>query len=309
MDADRSDGGADENEYIRSSLRIAAHRCRSIKGCVNETAMIRSDLNQRQKALITIRFIGTGSAFSKKYGNTSALVTVTPPGGIPRRLLLDCGRTTPDDLVRAGLAWTDVDAIYISHLHGDHVFGLEEAGFMGRFVLNRKPHLIFPDEVIARNLWDHVLKGTMVEGDNIDHTLESYFTYETAEPETRTFLFNGIRFTVYRTEHVRDKRSYGVVIGDEGEIVYTADTLLNREQLEAFSTRGCQAIFHDCQLQHYEGQVHASLQELETLDEFVRSRTYLMHYGDTIETYRERIERSGFRIVVREFDYCFEISC
>jgi len=271
--------------------------------------MAETDQKQLLKATVAIRFLGTGSAFSKKFGNTSALVTVTPPGGTPRKLMLDCGRTAPDDLIRAGLAWTDVDAIFISHLHGDHVFGLEEAGYMGKFVFRRKPHLILPDPVIARHLWDHVLRGTMVEGDEVEHTLDSYFTYESVDPAERSFRFNGVPFSVYPTEHVPNKRSYGLVIGGNGDIVYTADTLMNRDRLHAFVSGGCQAIFHDCQLQHYEGKVHASLQDLRTLDENLRKRMYLMHYGDDIETYRNEIESSGFRIVSREAEYIFEVDC
>lgn len=236
------------------------------------------------------------------------MLTVTPKGGRTRTLLIDCGRTTPDDMARAGVAWTDIDAIYISHLHGDHIYGLEEAGFVGRYVLGRKPHLILPDAAVARDLWEQVLQGTMRQGGERDYALDDYFTWETVDPADRTFRFNGLRMTVYPTRHVENKLSFGLVIGEARQVVYTADTLFDGERLAAFAAQGCQAIFHDCQLLHFEDKVHASLQELETLDETTRSRVYLMHYGDNVDSCFERIDRSGFRIVTRHLIYPFEIG-
>lgn len=46
---------------------------------------------------------------------------VTSPAG---RVLLDCGATTPLALKREGLNAGDIDAILVSHLHGDHFAGI-----------------------------------------------------------------------------------------------------------------------------------------------------------------------------------------
>ena len=41
-----------------------------------------------------------------------------------RLLLFDCGEATQFQLLRAGLKHSQLDAIFITHLHGDHYFGL-----------------------------------------------------------------------------------------------------------------------------------------------------------------------------------------
>ena len=41
-----------------------------------------------------------------------------------RLLLFDCGEATQFQLLRAGLKHSHLDAIFITHLHGDHYFGL-----------------------------------------------------------------------------------------------------------------------------------------------------------------------------------------
>ncbi|MEM1219944.1 MAG: MBL fold metallo-hydrolase, partial [Bacteroidota bacterium] len=38
--------------------------------------------------------------------------------------LIDCGEGTQVRLARFGIRWAKIDHIFISHLHGDHYFGL-----------------------------------------------------------------------------------------------------------------------------------------------------------------------------------------
>lgn len=65
-----------------------------------------------------VRFIGTGSAFDARLPNTSALLEGH------RTLLLDCGPTVPAALWAERPPASVPDALYVSHLHGDHIFGI-----------------------------------------------------------------------------------------------------------------------------------------------------------------------------------------
>lgn len=259
-------------------------------------------------AEINIQFLGVGNAFSKSYGNTSALISVENNDTI-RNILIDCGRTTPNDLYAAGYTWNNIDAIFISHLHGDHVYGLEEAGFMGRYVFNKKPHIIIPHQKLKTDLWDRVLKGTMMNGDlERNMQFEDYFTYEIVDKDDQYFLFNDVMFSVYTTQHVANKKSYGLIIGEENFIIYTADTLMNSDFLEIAASHGCQAIFHDCGFADYKGKVHASLSELVALPESVREKVYIMHYGDNISDYYYQIKDNNLSIALRYNDYIFTVD-
>ncbi|WGT61571.1 MBL fold metallo-hydrolase [Variovorax paradoxus] len=67
--------------------------------------------------MLRFRSLGSGST-----GN-AALVEATS-GGRTSRLLIDCGfglRQLDLRLARAGLAATDIDAIFVTHEHGDHI--------------------------------------------------------------------------------------------------------------------------------------------------------------------------------------------
>lgn len=67
--------------------------------------------------------VGVGEAFDETTPNCAAFLT-TGQGAARRALLLDCGFTAPFALYRYADNPTDLDAIYLTHFHGDHFFGL-----------------------------------------------------------------------------------------------------------------------------------------------------------------------------------------
>jgi ribonuclease BN (tRNA processing enzyme) len=69
---------------------------------------------------VRVLFLGTGDAFSAG-ARFQAGYLVQSDG---TSLLLDCGATTLIALNRAGVRPDVIDAILISHLHGDHITGL-----------------------------------------------------------------------------------------------------------------------------------------------------------------------------------------
>lgn len=67
-----------------------------------------------------IVFIGTSDAFGAGGRRQSAILLRAPSGGV----LLDCGTTTSTGLCDLGIDRNEIDAIVISHFHGDHFGGI-----------------------------------------------------------------------------------------------------------------------------------------------------------------------------------------
>lgn len=67
-----------------------------------------------------VHFLGTGDAFGSGGRNQTAYLLEDRTG----LYLLDCGSSTLAALKRAGLDPADLDAVFLSHLHGDHFGGL-----------------------------------------------------------------------------------------------------------------------------------------------------------------------------------------
>ena len=94
----------------------------------------------------TITCLGHGGAFSPTdIGNTAFLVECGD-----KRILIDCGTTVPDTLKGFGVDPGSLDAAIITHLHADHVGGLE------RLLYHR--HYISKAEPIALIMGAHTLR-------------------------------------------------------------------------------------------------------------------------------------------------------
>ena len=70
--------------------------------------------------MIEVQFVGTGDAFGSG-GRRNTAILVRSRG---RTLLLDCGPTTLVGLKSLGVDPREIDAIAVSHFHGDHVGGV-----------------------------------------------------------------------------------------------------------------------------------------------------------------------------------------
>ncbi len=70
-----------------------------------------------------VTFLGVGEACDERYPNTSLLVRVRSAGA-EKTILLDCGFSVPHRFFRHVEDPDVLDAVWISHFHGDHFFGL-----------------------------------------------------------------------------------------------------------------------------------------------------------------------------------------
>ncbi|MCL6576205.1 MULTISPECIES: ribonuclease Z [Kyrpidia] len=67
-------------------------------------------------------FLGTGAGAPSKERNVSAVGLRQPRTG--RWWLFDCGEGTQHRMAESPFKWNRLEAVFITHLHGDHVFGL-----------------------------------------------------------------------------------------------------------------------------------------------------------------------------------------
>jgi ribonuclease Z len=81
--------------------------------------------------------LGISSGVPTRTRNVSAVAVVLSRGWI----LLDCGEGTQQRIQMAGLRKSRLDAIFITHLHGDHVFGLP--GLLGTMSMQGRVEPLF----------------------------------------------------------------------------------------------------------------------------------------------------------------------
>ena len=69
-----------------------------------------------------ITFLGTGAGMPAKYRNVTAITLKHLQDGAI--WLFDCGEATQHQILHTSLKPRKIEKIFITHLHGDHIFGL-----------------------------------------------------------------------------------------------------------------------------------------------------------------------------------------
>lgn len=211
------------------------------------------------------------------------------------KLLLDCGSTALESLDRLESFKAqpeDVDGVMITHIHADHIGGLEELAFRGRFLAQKKFDLIVPSSLIPSYtgsmgdgtcLWENSLKGGLMhlqseDNEPVEATIETYFNVLPLASE-EALEMKGCTFSMFPTDHVPDKATFGIQVSTESgtKVLFSADA----KPLAQARYDCADVIFHDCSfLPKYPSTVHTHFEELKELPEETRAKIRLMHYGD-----------------------------
>jgi ribonuclease BN (tRNA processing enzyme) len=227
---------------------------------------------------LTIRVVGVGDAFTARYHNAclllesaSARLLVDAPPALARALadLSNRDASAP----RVGL--DEIDHVLITHLHGDHMGGLEQLLFWRRFVTNRKAKLYAIPDVLA-GLWETRLRGgmdTLMDapgGPTRSMKLEDYAdVVPLVHDETP---IEDLRVAWRPTIHHIPTSALRVRAGS-ATFGYSADTAFD-PTLIAWLGRA-DLFFHETNL-----GVHTPLASLASLPAETRARMRLIHYPD-----------------------------
>jgi ribonuclease Z len=103
------------------------------------------------------QFLGTGSGTPSRARNVSALALRAE--GSRRWSLVHCGEGTQHRILRTPLSLHDLDAVFITHMHGDHCYGLP--GLLASAgMLNRSRPLTLVGPPALRAFLDGVMAST-----------------------------------------------------------------------------------------------------------------------------------------------------
>lgn len=252
-----------------------------------------------------LTFMGAGSAFTYANFQSNMLLEVPVEGGV-KRLMIDCGGDARHSLHAIGHGPGNVNAVYISHLHADHIGGLEWLALVTFFTPGVERPLLFCNDELVEPLWSCLRGGLQTMRERVA-TLDTFFDVRPVR-ENGAFDFAGVRFHLHRVEHFyngpRLNPSYGIGWNAPtgAQVFITTDATLNMEYMqEPFDKYD--VIFHDCETAPFKSGVHAHYTELVNLPAELKKKLYLYHYQDGRLPDAEADGFRGFVLKSQVFDF------
>lgn len=229
---------------------------------------------------LKMTFLGSGSAFTIGDGNYQSNLLLQKDDD---SMLIDAGTDIRFSLNEQYLNYMDIRNIYISHLHADHIGGLEWLAMNTFFdpKYQDKPNL-FTSENIINDLWNRSLSGGLRTLQTELASLETFFNVHPLKQHEK-FSWNKISFRLVQSVHVVSDYElmpcYGLMIDyNNTHIYFTADTQYAPKQLLDYYEEAT-IIFHDCETAENRSGVHAHYSELVTIPKRLKKKIWLYHYN------------------------------
>lgn len=162
-------------------------------------------------------FLGVGEAFDENNPNNSHLILSDT------KLLLDCGYSVPPQVWKYNPDPSFLDAIYISHRHADHYFGIPPLLVRMGEDNRKKPLLIICQKELKKlilELMEYGYLGTSKKAEFNVNFLEV--------EENKIYNLNELELSFAKTNH--PKSNYAIRINDKKNTVcYSGDGFLEEE--------------------------------------------------------------------------------
>ena len=215
-----------------------------------------------------LTIIGCSDAFGSGGRFQSCYLLDTPQG----RLMLDCGANAPLALKRAGIKVNSIDAIVISHCHGDHFGGLPFL-FMEKMFIERgsKPMKILGPAGIARrttDLWEALYPTLSSQRRDFE------ILYRELEPR-QVSTWQGIQISAHEVDHYSGSPSLALSVSDSSKrVAFSGDSNWCEGVIEA--GRGADLYLIECTTFETKTAVHLDYLTLAGKFESIGAKRYLL---------------------------------
>lgn len=240
--------------------------------------------------------LGAGDAFGSGGRNQPAFLVNFSSWSF----LLDCGATTLVALKRLGLDPDVIEAILLSHFHGDHTAGIPFLFLEYQFLTGRQRPLMIAGppgiEERVEGLWQFMYKEA-------GHTMERRFPVQYLELSPKRWARIGpVEVLPVEVVHHRREVAYGYKVKAAGKVLgYTGDTEWTDELIEL--SDGCDLFI--CESTLYDGNLrfHMSYSDIQAHRSALNCKRLLLTHLDAdalgrIQDFSDEVAYDGMRILL-----------
>ncbi len=199
-----------------------------------------------------VEFVGVGEAFDENLPNNSQILQWQNC-----RLLIDCGYAVPHALWKTHPDPEYLDAIYISHRHADHYFGLPSVLVRLAEDKREKPLLVLSAEISTLlEMIEYAYQGILPK---LKYEIE-FHEVKLDEP----FTFREARFEFAVSSH--PVKNFAIAVFADGrKYAYSGDGDFNPHTRTLY--RGCSLLVHDSYAFGFEVRGHGQISEVVRMAE------------------------------------------
>jgi ribonuclease BN (tRNA processing enzyme) len=228
---------------------------------------------------LALRFLGVGNAKASELGSAAAVLEVD---GVPS-LLIDCGPRTLDDYVHH-YGDSLPSAVFLTHLHLDHIGGIEQLFYRAYFADIPLVKLFVPASLVPA-LNEKLANSAFVLSEGGANFWDAFHL----NPVGDKFWWKNLLFDVFPVRHNGYRGAYGLAL--HGVFFYTGDSRPIPELVPQFANAD-ETVFHDCALRG--SPAHTGLDDLDEYPPEFRERCVVYHY-ESLSAAVE-LEQAGLKV-------------
>jgi len=232
-----------------------------------------------------LKFLGRGSGFNIKEGNTSAYFIDSN-----ELFLIDCGWSAFEKLIKKDLLVNKNKInVMITHTHSDHVGSLESLISYCYYVLNKKVNILISKNVKQKENLINLLNNLGVNND-------AYLLIDTEDYTGKYKTFTSINYI--KTEHTKLLECFGIAFNTPKGIIFYSGDSKECELVLVFNKnkQKIDKLYLDVTDDQKAGEVHTYIETLKKIvPDNLKDKIYTMHFNS--DSCIKRAKELGFNIV------------